>query len=288
MSMTTVSATVVDSDGQAWFRGSWKLEFIPNPSNPVVTQYLVDGTSPLNPNVIRQTGNMDNSGHFSISLYDNTSITPIGSTWKLTICPLSSATCGFYTFSASGPSIDISSALTFLLPAPRFLGVYPNYGYTDGEVIITNKPGSTYYNVTIQAQKYYNDVSQTWAIVGTGPAGAPGASGPPGAPSATPPVIITATGTDLNTLTASGVYYIEQGTGPNTPSNASNTDMCILEVFAHTTPTFQAPYILQRLWCSEDTFVGATPGRFYIRWYWWNGSANIWSSWFYYLPAGTA
>lgn len=290
MALTVVSAIVKDSDGQNWFRGTWKLEFVPNPSNPVVTQYIVDGTAHLNPAIILQTGNMDSNGYFSISLYDNTSITPIGSSWKLTVCPLSSASCGFYVFSAAGASLDISGALTFLLPAPRFLGVYPNYGYADGEVIISNKPGSTYYNVTIEAQKYYNDVTQTWAIVGTGPAGSPGtpgAPGPPGTPSATPPTIITGIGTDLNTLTTSGVYYIEQGTGANTPSNAQNSDMAILEVFAHMSPTYQGPYILQRLWLSQDSWSGAAPGRWYMRWYWDNSGTQAWTPWYYHLPTGS-
>lgn len=288
MAMTTVSAIVRDSDGQNWFQGSWKVEFVPSPDRPYLSQYVVDGATPLNPNVISQSGSMDINGYFSVTLYDNTSVTPSGSSWKFTICPLSSAACGFYTLAAAGASLDISGALTFLLPPPRFLGAYPNYGYSDIEVIPSNKPGSTYYNVTQQVQKYYNNQTQTWNVVGTGPAGTPGTPGPPGAPSATPPVIITATGTDLNTITTSGVYYFEQGTGANTPSNASNTNMSILEVFAHTSPTFQAPYILQRFWCSQDTFSGAAPGRFYIRWYWYNVSADVWSPWFYYLPAGTA
>lgn len=292
MAFTTVSAIVRDSDGQNWIRGTWKLEFIPNPSNPVVSQYIVDGHTPVSPSVLSQNGVMDNTGFFSVTLYDNTTVTPIGSSWKLTICPLSSATCGFYVFSAAGPSLDISGALTFLLPAPRFLGVYPNYGYADGEVILSNKPGSTYYNVLQQAQRYYNDQTQAWAIVGTGPAGAPGTPGAPGAPSATPPVIITATGTDLNTITTSGVYYFEQGTGANTPNPPYtwNSDMCVLEVFAHTSPTYQYPYIVQRLSPSENSFLalGSGGGDFFMRYYFWNGTAIVWSSWYRFAPVGTA
>lgn len=271
MSLTVVSATVKDSDGQAWFRGSWKLEFIPNPSNPVITQYLVDGASPLNPNVILQTGKMDGSGYFSVSLYDNTTVTPIGSTWKLTICPLSSATCGFYSFSASGPSIDISSALTFLLPAPRFLGVYPNYGYADGEVIITNKPGSTYYNVTIQAQKYYNDSTQTWAIVGTGPAGQPG---PPGNPST-----IVFGQQDPNTLTTQGIYYLPDGMNANAPNPPHQWDSRggVLEVFYYQQNLSNSPvpsYLFQRYQTYYDAYTFES-GEFFTRWF----GNNAWTQW---------
>lgn len=278
MAFTIVTATVVDSDGQSWFRGSWKLEFVPNSDNPNLSKYVVDGTTPLNPSVITQSGTMDSSGAFAITLYDNTSITPVGSSWKLTVCPLASSACGFYSFAAAGALLNISSALTFLLPPPRFLGVYPNYGYRDGEVTPSNKPGSTYYNVTQQVQKYYNDQTQTWAIVGTGPAGQPG---PPGNPS----TIVTTPGLDLNTFTTQGIYYLVQGSGANTPSNMLNSDMSVLEVFAYS-GALQAPYILQRLYSSQDT--STAPGRFYLRWNWLQVSSNVWSPWFYFLPSGNA
>lgn len=385
MAFTTVSAIMRDSDGQNWIRGSWKLEFIPNPTNPNIAQYQVDGTSPLAPAVISQSGVMDNTGYFSLVLYDNTSITPIGSSWKLTVCPLSSAACGFYVFSAAGTSLDISGALTFLMPAPRFYGVYPNYGYNDTEVILSNKPGSTYYNVVLQAQKYYNDQTATWAIVGTGPTGPPGLSG-------NPSTIINGA-QDPNVLTASGIYILPDGlSGSNAPNPPHTFDSRggVLEVFNFAGTPTQAPYIYQRFqssndasqgggwspgesftrwycdvsnvmqwtgwnihtpgysvfgaaidpnnvqitgiylcpmglsgggapnppgtwnstmgvlevvvyqgslqhfyiqqkfYTSQDTFAPTAPGRWFMRWMWWNGTAEVWSQWFYYMPAGTA
>lgn len=165
MALTTVHAIMTDSDGVAWVRGSWKAEFIPNPDMPNLALYRVDGVSLLDPLQLSKQGFMDGTGFFSVSLYDSTSITPIGSSWKLTICPLSSAACGFYNLATVGPDLDISGALTFLMPPPRFYGVYPNYGYSDVEVIPSNKPGSTYYNVVLQAQKYYNDQTGLWKPV---------------------------------------------------------------------------------------------------------------------------
>lgn len=285
MSLTAVTATVVDSDGQVWFGGSWKLEFIPNPSNPNLQQYLVDGVSNLNPLVITQTGTMDSGGGLSFTCYDNTSITPIGSSWKLTVCPLSSAQCGIYNFSTAGALINISAPLTFLLPPPRFLGVYPNFGYSDVEVTPSNKPGSTYYNVTIQAQKYYNSNTNTWAIVGTGPTGP---TGPPG-PSHTA-TIITAPNVDLNAFTTEGTFYLVQGSGADTPPDVTNSLMAILEVFSYqNVPPLQHPYILQRYQSSQDTELTTGGwnliGRFYQRWYWWNGGAMVWSDWFEFFPS---
>lgn len=283
MAFTSVSATMVDSDGIAWVRGSWKLEFIPNPNNPNLSKYLVDGTSPLDSAVISQKGVMNNSGAFTISLYDNTSVTPIGSSWKLTVCPLSSAPCGIYVFSAAGTGLDISGALTFLMPPPRFYGVYPNYGYDDREVILSSKPGSTYYNVTLQAQKYYNDQTQTWAIVGTGPAGTPGLAGNPST--------IMFGQQDPNSLTAQGIYYLPDGMSTDAPNPPHTWDSRggVLEVFNYTTTGVvgsSPTYTLQRYQSANDE--NYSPGEFFQRWYFFNGTSSGWTTWFYYLPTGTA
>jgi hypothetical protein len=38
---TTVSATVVDSDGTAWAGGTWSINFLPNPAFPGIAQYKI-------------------------------------------------------------------------------------------------------------------------------------------------------------------------------------------------------------------------------------------------------
>lgn len=267
MALTLVSATVTDSDGQLWVRGSWRVDFVPNPSVPNLASYKVDGASALNPQMLTQYGTMDNNGSFSVSLYDNTSVTPQGSSWKLTVCPLSSAACGFYSFAATGPAIDISSALTYLLPAPRFLGVYPNYGYADLEVILSNHPGSTYYNVLQQVQKYYNDQTQTWF---------------PGGGS----MSILNGQQDPNTIQQAGIYYLPDGLIANAPSPGYGVDTrgAVLEVFSFTATPTQAGYILQRLMTANDQ----AHCNIYIRWYCDISNVMQWTSWHYFAPTGTA
>lgn len=262
MSFTTVSATVVDSDGIHWFRGSWNLTFVPNPSNPNLSQYLVDGTTPLSPSVISQKGTLDANGFFTLSLYDNTTVTPAGSSWRLTICPLSSAPCGFYNFAAAGASLDISSALTFLLPPPRFFATYPNYGYSDIEVILTNRPGATYYNVTIEAQKYYNDLTGTWGVYS--------------------PSMTMGTGVDLNTIQSSGVYYFPSGgylNAPNPSDHTFSSPDTILEVFVD-----PSGFVMQRLLSLSDLY----PTNFYIRCYVHQFTSTVWTAWNVFKGVGTA
>src|SRR6185312_874990 len=83
----------------------------------------------------------------------------------------SSASCGIYNFSASGISLDISSALTMVIPPPRFTAISGTYGYADIEAIVNLAPGSNYYNVTSQCQKYYNSLTLTWGCSSGGGGG---------------------------------------------------------------------------------------------------------------------
>lgn len=164
---TTVSFTVVDSDTTVWANGNWKLEFVPNFNYPNTASYNQNGT-PLSNSTLYQNGVLNGSGVGSFTTYDSTTITPVGSQWKLTMCPNSSAPCGIYTFATAGPTMNISSALTAIIPAPRFQASYPSYGYADLEAIPTSVPGSTYYNVTSQCQRYYNTLALTWSCASGG------------------------------------------------------------------------------------------------------------------------
>src|SRR6516162_3421475 len=87
--MTSLSATVVDSDNVAWANGSWKLAFTPNPSHPNIGDYNINGT-PLAPGVTNQSGSLDSAGKFTASIYNNNVVTPAGSGWLVTVCPLAS------------------------------------------------------------------------------------------------------------------------------------------------------------------------------------------------------
>ena len=262
MSMTTVSANVVDQDGTPWRRGSWSLEFIPNPDQPALNKYNIGGVA-LDPAVIRQAGHMDDTtaAAFSIQLYDNTTIVPIGSKWKLTVCPLASAQCGYYTFSASGSSIDISSALTFLIPVPRFIGEFGTYGYADIEVIPSKNPGSTYWDVINQAQKYYDDVLGQW-VFGTN-SGFVYFNSLVIVGNANNPILTL----DWNQLTSGGFYFVEQPAYNSPP----DTDRRSFFALIMADPTQFGGIVLQEAWNFN------APGNTWVRQY--RADQGTWSTW---------
>lgn len=153
---TSVTATVSDSTSQAWINGTWTLTFVPNPANPNINIYNINGT-PLSSSVINQKGTMDNSGALSFTTYKSNSISPYGSSWKLVVCPLANSLCGTYNFSTgSNSSMDLSSALTSIIPVPNFPAVANSYGYNDNEARLTLPIGGTYWNVISSCQRYYN------------------------------------------------------------------------------------------------------------------------------------
>jgi hypothetical protein len=161
-----VTATATDSDGIVWQNGSWSLSFRPNPNIPNVNQYNINGT-PLNPSVLTQSGSLDNSGHLSITLYNSQAISPAGSSWNLTVCPNASSACGTTNFATTSTLlVDITSFVNSAIPAPRFPGVSGSYGYRDVEVVVTNAPGQTYYNVVNNCIRVYN--GSTWACTSGG------------------------------------------------------------------------------------------------------------------------
>lgn len=157
---TTITATVIDSDGIAWANAPYTLSFRVNPSQPNQNVYNINGVL-LNPALLQYSGYTNGSGVLSQAVYQNTAISPSGSQWTLQICPLSSAgTCGAANFSASGSTMDVSTAINAAITAPRFPALAGSYGYTDLEAQITLPTGATYWNTTLQSQRYWN--GSTW------------------------------------------------------------------------------------------------------------------------------
>jgi len=161
---TAVTATVVDTDGTAWANNSWKIQFVPNPSQPNIGVYNINGV-PLTPAQITQTGVSDSSGVLSATVLTNSTISPSGSSWTLQVCPEANSKCGSIAFTATGGTLNLSSALTAEIPAPRFSATAGSYGYADIEAINQLIPGSTYYNVILQSQRYwFNGVWSSGAL----------------------------------------------------------------------------------------------------------------------------
>jgi hypothetical protein len=84
---TTVTATVTDSDNVLWFGGTVTVQFVPNPSQPNLSVYRING-APLSAAIIGQGPiSLGLGGIFSVTVYDNTQVTPAGSSWQYTIVP---------------------------------------------------------------------------------------------------------------------------------------------------------------------------------------------------------
>ena len=162
---TTVSGTVIDSDGTTWTNGTISAQFVPNPSQQNISIYNINGV-PLSQAVTTQGPiSLGGAGTFSFSVYQNAAITPSGSTWQYTICPNASTKCGVFTIAAVGSTQSLTSMIPAIIPAPRFLAVAGAYGYADIETINQQPVGGTYWNTSASCQKYYNSLS--WNCIGT-------------------------------------------------------------------------------------------------------------------------
>lgn len=155
---TATTATITDSDGQTWNNGKVTATFVPGP--PQAYRWP-GGMIPAS-----VTGTMNGSGEFSISLPDNSTITPVGSMWNFSICPNASAACVSRQLPVSGSTQDISTQLSAIAKGPRFAAGPYSYGYLDVEVSPVPLPGASYWNVT-------NGVLREW----TGSAWQNGGSG---------------------------------------------------------------------------------------------------------------
>src|SRR5262249_15424483 len=100
------------------------------------------------------TGSMDGSGAFTQAVPSNSTIKPVGSRWKLTVCPQASSQCfASGNITISGATQDISASVI-----PPALVINPAsiprvYGTTEA----TNpQPGSTIFDLSDNALKTWN------------------------------------------------------------------------------------------------------------------------------------
>lgn len=151
---TTVSGTITDAGGQAWANGTYTFSFRVAPTNPTATYYWNGSPFPMSSQTIQ--GTLDTSGHFSVSVPSNTSITPSQSTWDFMVCPIALGNTDCYTqkqLSITGGTQDISfvhpPAISIDLAHPAYPFVV---AYSSSE--ITTAPlGGIFYNWT--TQHYY-------------------------------------------------------------------------------------------------------------------------------------
>lgn len=164
--MTTITATVTDSDSTAWANAHYQLSLVFGHNCTQLSCYYING-APLNPTIAFQSGNLNSSGQLSTSVYTTNMITPSGTSWFISVCSdTSNSSCSPQVFfTATGGTQDISSLINAAITAPRFPGIAGNFGYADVEVSNLN-PGATYYNNVIPCTRNYN--GSTWSCAGAG------------------------------------------------------------------------------------------------------------------------
>lgn len=166
---TSVSATVTDSDGNAW-------------ANAIVTAYFVPVSGLPNPSAYTWTGGnwqaysgtkatANSSGAFTMTLPDNATISPSGTQWQFAVCSHTSVNaCSLVNVTITGASQSISTQLSAGVVAPRFACGLSCYGYATGEITGTVAPGTLFYNITTNVQYNYQIVAGvgTWTAIGVG------------------------------------------------------------------------------------------------------------------------
>jgi hypothetical protein len=147
----SVSATITDSDGNAWANGSFSVALV-SPNGAPQYNGTVVSTAP-------QSGTLNSSGALSVTLYTASTVTPAGAFYQWIICSNTSAPCS--VFNSSVVQSSMSTVLDALITTPRFAVSPVAYGYADVEVTPIPLPGGFYYNVTLAQQRIWNGTA--WA-----------------------------------------------------------------------------------------------------------------------------
>lgn len=165
---TVVSATMVDSSGQVYANGTWKVDFFPTPNTPgPFTQQGSSFTQHFN-------GNLTSNGSFTVTVADNSTIVPARSKWTFTVCPNATFQCTSTSQTITGATVDLSPIINALLPSslqdinpfPNFAAAYQNlnigppYKLTDG---------SAYFNTTNGQPCWFYHGAWTCISGSTGP-----------------------------------------------------------------------------------------------------------------------
>jgi hypothetical protein len=110
---------------------------------------------------------MDASGHFSITLPQNTHINPSGSKWSLTVCPLATFKCTAAFFIISTTPQDTSAGINAVIPTTT-VNASPIIAYSYSEALTNPGAGSTFWNISTGQPEWWNPVTKAWTTGGGG------------------------------------------------------------------------------------------------------------------------
>lgn len=159
---TSVTATIVDTDGFTWVGAQVTVNFLPNPSFPNINQYTLAGQNlatyqPYNSLLSQKVTADPVTGAIAVTLLDNTQIQPAGSTWSFSIKSNTSAPSTLYNpVQLFGSTFNLSSYLSTNAVAPRFPAQPGTYAYGDVELTTTPNPGGTYFDTSNLTTRQWN------------------------------------------------------------------------------------------------------------------------------------
>lgn len=210
---TTVTATVVDSDGTAWANCTYAITYLNAAAYPGPLTNALTGQAINNP----VTGSCDGSGNISVSVIPTASVfgpsTSPSPGISISVCPqmkASSAATACYATAPiviKGSSQSVSSQINSVIQAPRVSGLSAlAQAYNDTEVAAT--AGNQYTRLSDGTQRCYNGSS--WSPC------AGSSAGP-----TTNPVSIAQGGTNATTQSGAFTNIVAPGGTMNGPINYS-------------------------------------------------------------------
>lgn len=157
---TTVTGTLIDSQGQHWTNAPVQFIFLPTPSTPGPFVWSGGAFNKMPPPI--QT---DSNGAFSTTLAANSEITPAGSMWQVIIGPSSTYPAFVFNISLPTGAVDISSLFSSTAIISGVQSLFIPRAYNNNEVIIPPNTGQLFYDVTLKEFKYWE--SGNWAVLGS-------------------------------------------------------------------------------------------------------------------------
>jgi len=160
---TAVTATITDTDSIVWINASVTVDFVPNPNQPNINIYTINGvpiTSTAGPNYaqyIQQTLASNGSGLISVTLLDNSRVSPAGSSWHFVVRPNANVQAISYNpIAVSGASYSLTTYLSTNSIAPRLPALPGSYAYADIEIQPIPNTGGSYFSTTADVVRIWN------------------------------------------------------------------------------------------------------------------------------------
>ncbi len=168
-SASTVTAVVIDTDGQTWNNGTYTAT-LTLPGTVFLAHGPTIGGVPVVPSIVK--GSLSSTGVLSGTFVDTSTVDQPNAQWSFVVCPNTSGSdvCLTVTTTVVGATVDLSAAFS-QMSAPRFPTGARAYGYLDKEVQLPPPAGSVYFNMTDQCQHQWNGTVWTTCQSGGGGGG---------------------------------------------------------------------------------------------------------------------